>query len=84
MSMNGLQHLVCRAAIEADFLHLLARSPADALRGFEVSADEAAMIEVARPRSLEDLARAVEAWRRGDRIMALPRAREAAIPVAAG
>jgi len=84
MSMNGLQHLVCRAAIEADFLHLLARSPADALLGFEISADEAAMIEAARPRSLDDLARAVEAWRRGDLIFARPRVSDAAVPVGAG
>jgi len=66
MTMNGLQHLVCRAAIDTDFLRLIARSPADALRGFDVADDEASMIEALRPQSLEELARGVEAWRRGD------------------
>ena len=78
MSMNGLQHLVCRAAIDADFLRLLARSPVDALYGFELADDEASVVEALRPQSLEELARGVEAWRRGDLIIAQPSARESA------
>jgi hypothetical protein len=66
MSMNGLQHVVCRAVIDPDFLDMLARSPVDALYGFDIDRDEASMIEAIRPQSLQELARGVEAWRRGD------------------
>jgi hypothetical protein len=64
--MNGLQHVVCRAAIDSDFLKLLAHSPIDALYGFDVAEDEASLIVNLRPQSLKELALGVEAWRRGD------------------
>jgi hypothetical protein len=69
MSMNGLQHVVCRAAIDSDFIKLLARSPIDALHGFDVDDDEVSMFESLRPQSLRELACAVEAWRRGDALV---------------
>ncbi len=66
MSAQGLQHVVCRGAIDRDFLQLLARAPSAALIGFDLDADEAAMVMTLDARTLEDLARGVEAWRRGD------------------
>ena len=72
MSMNGLQHLVCRGAIDREFLGLLVRSPEDAVRGFDLTDGEAAMVLALRPRSVEELARGVEAWRRGDPLVTQP------------
>ncbi len=66
MSTLALQHLVCRGAIDAEFLRTLTVAPTDALAGFDLAADESAMIVELRPQSLEELARGVEAWRRGD------------------
>ena len=74
MSAQTLQHIVCRGAIDAEFLHLLARAPAEALAGFDLADDESAMIVGLRPQSLEDLAQGVEAWRRGDVMPAAPAA----------
>ncbi len=76
MSAQSLQHVVCRGAIDAEFLRLLARAPAEALAGFDLAEDESAMIVGLRPQSLEDLARGVEAWRRGD-VMSAPAAADA-------
>ena len=64
--MRGLQQVVCRGAIDADFLRWLVRAPAEALRGFDLAPDESAMLIALQPRSLDDLAGGVEAWRRGD------------------
>jgi len=72
MSAQTLQHVVCRGAIDAEFLRLLTRAPTEALAGFDLAEDESAMIVGLRPQSLEDLARGVEAWRRGDAIPARP------------
>ncbi len=72
MSAQTLQHIVCRGAIDAEFLRLLGRAPAEALAGFDLADDESAMLLGLCPQSLEDLARGVEAWRRGDVMPAPP------------
>lgn len=64
--MRGLQQLVCKSAIDANFLRWLARSPADAMRDFDLGAEEAALVLALRPQSLDELASGVEAWRRGE------------------
>lgn len=64
--MRGLQQVVCRGAIDSDFLRWLARAPLEALRGFDLAPDESAMLVALQPQSLEELAGGVEAWRRGD------------------
>jgi hypothetical protein len=84
MSMNGLQHVVCRAVIDSDFLNLLARSPVDALYGFDIDDDEALMIEAIRPQSLGELARGIEAWRRGTFSLNQPSVRESTVAMVAG
>jgi hypothetical protein len=84
MSMNGLQHVVCRAAIDPGFLKLLAHSARDALYGFDIADDEVAMIDALRPGSLEELGRGVEAWRRGDHGHSRSVVREPAIAIVAG
>lgn len=66
MSTQGLQHVVCRSAIDRDFLQLFARAPSEALIGFDLDDDETAMVVALGARTLEDLAGGVEAWRRGD------------------
>ena len=73
MSTYGLQHVVCRGAIDPDFLRQLARSPMDALRGFDLAEDESAMVAALRPQTLDELAQGVEAWRRGDPVPTLVR-----------
>ena len=69
MSTYGLQHVVCRGAIDPEFLRQLALSPMDALRGFDLAEDESAMVAALRPQTLDELARGVEAWRRGDPVL---------------
>jgi hypothetical protein len=64
--MRGLQHLVCKSAIDPSFRDWLARSPVDAVRGFDLADDEVAMILALRPQTADDLAAGVEAWRRGE------------------
>jgi hypothetical protein len=68
--MRGLQQVVCRGAIDSDFLRSLMRAPTEALRGFELTPDESAMLIALQPQSLDDLAGGVEAWRRGDLVPA--------------
>jgi hypothetical protein len=68
--MRGLQQLVCKSAIDPGFLNWLTRSPADAMRGFELGEDETALVLTLRPRTLDELAQGVEAWRRGEPLMA--------------
>lgn len=68
--MRGLQQLVCRSAIDSDFLRWLSRSPADAMRGFDLAEDEAELVLSLRPQSLDELATGVEAWRRGEALPA--------------
>lgn len=64
--MRGLQQLVCKSAIDSEFLRWLSRSPADAMRGFELGEDEQQLVLALRPQSLDELATGVEAWRRGE------------------
>ncbi|MGD9890715.1 MAG: hypothetical protein AB7R89_19475 [Dehalococcoidia bacterium] len=64
--MRGLQQLVCKSAIDPSFLHWLIRSPADAVRGFDLSAAETELVLTLHPQSLDELVRGVEAWRRGE------------------
>jgi hypothetical protein len=71
--MRGLQQLVCKSAIDAEFLRWLSRSPADAMRGFDLAEEEMAMVLALRPQSLDDLASGVEAWRRGEPLPARSR-----------
>jgi hypothetical protein len=65
-TMRGLQQLVCKSAIDPGFLHWLTRSPADAMRGFDLGEEELALVLSLRPQSLDELASGVEAWRRGE------------------
>jgi hypothetical protein len=64
--MRGLQQLVCKSAIDPGFLTWLSRSPADAMRGFDLGEEETALVLALRPQSLDELATGVEAWRRGE------------------
>jgi hypothetical protein len=68
--MSALQQVVCRGAIDPSFMQLLADSPGEALMGFDLADEEAATIMDARPQSLFELARVVEAWRRGEAAVA--------------
>jgi hypothetical protein len=83
MTMRGLQNVVCRGAIDAEYLRWLARSPAEALYGYDLADDEVAMIVALRPQSVDELAGSVEAWRRGDMLMARTQAHAWETPVAA-
>jgi len=65
MSAQGLQHVVCRGAIDRSFFTELARSPIHALAGFDLNDDERALIIGLAPRDLAELTLGVEAWRRG-------------------
>jgi len=67
--MRGLQQVVCRGAIDPDFLRSMLRSPVESLRGFDLAPDEAAMLIDLRPQSFDELATGIEAWRRGDVVL---------------
>ena len=64
--MRGLQQIVCKSAIDPGFLRWLTQSPAEAMRGFDLGEDETTFVLTLRPRSLDELANGVEAWRRGE------------------
>ncbi|MGH2588529.1 MAG: hypothetical protein ACRDJE_26705 [Dehalococcoidia bacterium] len=83
MTMRGLQNVVCRGAIDTEYFRWLARSPAEALYGYDLADDEVAMIVALGPQSLDELAGSVEAWRRGDVLPARMPARAWEAPVAA-
>jgi len=68
MTMRGLQQLVCKSAIDSDFLGWLARSPSEAMRTFDLADEETALVLALRPQSLDELAAGVEAWRRGEEL----------------
>jgi hypothetical protein len=72
--MRGLQQVVCKSAIDPGFLRWLSQSPAEAIRGFDLGDDEAALVLSLRPQSLDDLAQGVEAWRRGEPLPVATRA----------
>ncbi len=66
MSMEPLQAVVCRGAVDAAFLLLLACAPMRALAGFGLSKAEQELLARPPARSLEDIALRVEAWRVGE------------------
>jgi|GEM_PF-1688202 len=66
MSAQGLQHVVCRGAVDRDFITHLRQTPHDAMVGFDLDEGERSLLASLAPRSLYDLAGAVEAWRRGE------------------
>jgi hypothetical protein len=86
MSMQALQHVVCRGAIDREFMALLARSPREAVRGFGLTVAEEEMIVGLGARTLVDLADGVEAWRRGalHPVMPVGDQRSAALATLAG
>jgi hypothetical protein len=66
MSMQTMQLILCRGAVDRGFLTALLETPYEALGEYDLSADELAVLASAPAVSLADLATAVEAWRRGD------------------
>lgn len=64
--MQTLQLILCRGAVDRAFLGDLLECPEQALREYELSADEYAVIAGSGARSLTELARAIEAYRRGE------------------
>ena len=67
MSVQGLQHVVCRGALDPGFMALFARAPHEAIAGLDLSAAERELLIDLQARTLTDLAAGVEAWRRGER-----------------
>ncbi len=63
MNMQPLQAVVCRGAVDAAFMLLLACAPTRALDGFELSDAEQDLLARPPARSLEDIALRVETWR---------------------
>jgi hypothetical protein len=78
MPLNTMQQILCRGAVDRAFLSMLLQAPERALAEYALSAEERAVFLGAAPRSLVDLAAAVEAWRRGDSVAA-PAQRELAL-----
>ncbi len=76
MSVQTMQQILCRGAVDRAFLAALLAAPERALAEYELSAEERAVLLSGAPRSLVDLAAAVEAWRRGEPV---PAARELAL-----
>lgn len=72
VSLERLQEILCRSAVDPAFLLLLGRAPHQALAGFELSEAERALLSWPPARSLEQLALRVEAWRYADSDAALP------------
>ncbi len=66
MSAQSLQHLIMHAALDETFCTRLAQSPAAALAPFDLAAVERDFLHRQQPTSMQELAAAVEAWRRGD------------------
>jgi hypothetical protein len=64
--MQTLQMIICRCAVDREFLTDVLRSPHTALREFDLSDEEFALLADPSLRSLVDLASAVESWRRGE------------------
>ncbi len=78
MPLCTMQQILCRGAVDRAFLGALLQTPERALAEYALSAEERAVFLRGAPRSLGDLAAAVEAWRRGEPIAASP-ARELAL-----
>jgi hypothetical protein len=70
MSAQGLQHVVCRGAIDRSFLSELAALPERALAGFDLDNDERTLLIEMAPHNLTELARGIEAWRKGTSVPA--------------
>ena len=64
--MQTLQLILCRGAVDHGFLGELLERPSEALRDYDLSPQEYAVIAESSARSLVELARAVEAFRRGE------------------
>lgn len=66
MSIDTMQLVLCRGLVDRAFLSTLLSAPDVALAPYDLSPAEAAVFSRAHAASLSDLARAVEAWRRGE------------------
>lgn len=66
MPLRTMQQILCRGAVDRAFLSALLQTPERALAGYELSVEERAVFMTGAPRSLLELAVAVEAWRRGE------------------
>jgi hypothetical protein len=64
--MQTLQLILCRGAVDRAFLGELLDSPSEALREYDLTSREFAVLAESSARSLVDLAVAVEAYRRGE------------------
>jgi hypothetical protein len=64
--MQTLQLILCRGAVDRAFLGDLLDCPEAALSEYDLSSEEYDVIAGAGARSLADLARVVEAYRRGE------------------
>lgn len=65
MSMQTMQTILCRGAVDRAFLASLLDTPHAALQEYDLSPDELALLADTPARSLTDLAATVETWRRG-------------------
>lgn len=70
MSMQNLQAILCRSAVDRAFLGELLTAPYEALREYDLSPVEFGVLAHHGARSLADLAVAVEAHRRGEPVAA--------------
>lgn len=66
MSMDTMQLILCRGAVDHGFLTALLDAPHEALQAYDLAPDEIAVLAGTPASSLRDLAAAVEAWRRGE------------------
>jgi hypothetical protein len=68
--MQTLQLILCRGAVDRVFLGDLLERPGEALREYDLSPEEYAVIAQSSACSLVELAQAVEGYRRGDLVAA--------------
>lgn len=66
MSMQIIQQVLCRAAVDRAFQEALLDAPGTVLGQFDLDEAEFAMLVANPSHSLVDLAAAAEAWRRGE------------------
>ncbi len=72
MPYEVLQYVVGRALIDPAFQSALLRSPSVALNGVRLSEEERQLLQRADPRSLQRLARSVDAWLDGQAARSAP------------
>jgi hypothetical protein len=70
MSMQAMQAVLWRGASDPDFLATLLGALCETLEQFDLTQDELTALTATPVSSLLDLAHTVEAWRRGDHILA--------------